>query len=457
MPGGIRRHHSGPERALDVREILLEVFSHIQPSDASTAASMTRVNNLWWHMGFPSLFGQAEGQLSGLVRNVRGQGRRQMFANTVRHIHILPGDLILANNQNVIETLDFPRLESITYYTSNTFGMRPGNIAALMVPTLRSVRLGEYVDDPLGDQAFGEPEELARLNGDEDTPDHQPVLLNALSTVSAQLTTLTLPVLDNNASALVLDLLDKLEAIEHLDLGGVWKGMGRDTPSDVLLYKLLGDKQKLITLSPPTCCEFDSAGFQAFLRRVGPNWSLPSLRSIIPGQKHYVGMEEMLQTDKEPTFLCSMPAARVLSGMPNLERLYVTVEVTPDPASAASLEPMIASISKMTQLKELVLGIHSLQHGVDGDLLVQLGELSNLETLTLNMWLLRGPLSLNGTQLAAFLAGVPKLKKLKLALGKLDVSCTPVAKTAIDAAIARIEEVDLTKITFITEEAPTLP
>ena len=454
MPGGIRRHRAAPHRALEVEDILHEIFSYLQPTDGRTAAATTQVNRLWRRVGTPRLWRQSEGQLSGLVRNVSDPVRRQMHADAVRQIHILPGDLILANNQNILETLDFPRLESITYYTSNTLMARPNNIRALMVPTLRSMRLGEYVDDPLGDQAFfGDPEELARLDEDDD----RPVFLNVLSTVCAQLTTLTLPVLNNTADALVLDLLDKLEAIEHLDLGGVSRGIARDTSSDVLLYKLLGDKQKLITLSPPTCCEFDSAGCQAFLHRVGPNWSLPSLRSIIPGQKHFVGMEEMLRNRKAPTFLCGMPAARVLSGMPNLERFHLTVVVTPDPASAASLKPMIASISKMTQLKELVLGIHSLQHGVDGDLLVQLGELSNLETLTLNMWLLRGPLSLNGTQLAAFLAGVPKLKKLKLALDKLDVSCTPVAKTAIDAAIARIEEVDLEQITFITEEAPAVP
>jgi len=457
MPGGIRRHRAAPHRALEVEDILHEIFSYLQPTDGRTAAATTQVNRLWRRVGTPRLWRQSEGQLSGLVRNVSDPVRRQMYADAVRQIHILPGDLILANNQNILERLDFPRLESITYYTSNTLIARPNNIRALMVPTLRSMRLGEYVDDPLNAQIFfGEPEELARLTGDEEHDD-RPDLLNALSTVCAQLTTLTLPVLNNTADALVLDLLDKLEAIEHLDLGGVSRGIVRDAPSDVLLYKLLGDKQKLITLSPPTCCEFDSAGCQAFLHRVGPNWSLPSLRSIIPGQKHFVGMEELLRTRKAPTFLCSMPAARVLSGMPNLERFHLTVVVTPDPASAASLKPMIASISKMTQLKELVLNIDSLDHGMDGDLFVQLGELSNLETLTVSIWLLRGPLSLNGTQLAAFLAGVPKLKKLKLALDKLDVSCTSVAKTAIDAAIARIEEVDLDQITFITEEAPAVP
>lgn len=454
--GSSRRSTSASRRALVARDILNEIFSYMEPRDARTTASITQVNRLWWNMGFPRLYGQSEGQLSGLDRNVSHPARRQMYANTVRHIHMLPGDMILANNRRKLETLDFPRLESLTYYYSNLIPARRRNIEALMVPTLRTVQLGEYEDDGVGDhgdQSFGEPEELERLYVRDE--DHwEDAFFTALTTVCASLTTLTLPFTDGRSDALILDLLDRLTAIEHLDLGGVSTTIAKDTPQDVLLHKLFCDKRKLITLSPPRKCEFESDGIQAFLRRVGPKWSLPSLRSFVPGREHAPAIEEVIGW-KTPTFICSMAAAQFFDCMPNLERLNVNLDIEYDAPSAALLRPVMNSISRMSHLRELTLSIRASGYDVDGGFFVELGNLSDLEALELYIY--RGPnaLAFSGTQFAAFLAGVPKLKKLDLKLGKLDVPCTPAIKTAIEAAIAGIEEVDLDGITLVaTDEDP---
>jgi len=52
------------------------------------------------------------------------------------------------------------------------------------------------------------------------------------------------------------------------------------------------------------------------------------------------------------------------------------------------------------------------------------------------------------------MAGSPDLKKLKPRLNKSESPCFPEAKTAIEAAIAKIEEVDLDGMTLVTQEAP---
>lgn len=393
-------------------------------------------------MGFPRLWRYAEGQLGGLVRNVSHPVRRQLYANSVRHIHILPDDMILADDRGILETLDFPRLESVHMYLSHLDDVRSANLDALIVPTLRSMQLEEDEDDWMR-------ERLDRRENASDT------FLNALMTICTSLTTLTLPSLPESAEPLILDLLGRLTAIEHLDLELTSQTLVRYGPPEVLLEKLLDNKPRLTTISFPPSSEFHEDVLESFLRRVGNSWSLPSLRSISPGRNY--GRPMSFSRSTAPVLGCSMAAARIIDAMPSMEHLHLGLFVE-SVRSAADLRHVLTSISSLRHLRTLDLEIWADIFDVDGEIFVQLGNLANAETFALHVHTRdRDTFPANGAQLAALLAGSPNLKKLELRLDMAELPCSPEAKTAIDAAIATIEKVDLNGLIFVTQDAPPPP
>jgi hypothetical protein len=92
-------------------------------------------------------------------------------------------------------------------------------------------------------------------------------------------------------------------------------------------------------------------------------------------------------------------------------------------------------------------------HGVaNGEWLVQLGNLKKLESLVLDV---RRPstISFTGAHLACFFNDLPNLNQFVLKLeGSPVVSCSPQTRETIEAAIAKIEHVELFGMTFVTQD-----
>lgn len=119
------------DRVLLSPEIMANVFSHIPSSDSATAARMTEVNRQWWRVGHQYVWCEGFDHLSGLVLNVDDQERREYFASLIKTIHFQPGDTILSTEKTTLQSLKFPRLESIHMDVSNLAGLRPENLEAL--------------------------------------------------------------------------------------------------------------------------------------------------------------------------------------------------------------------------------------------------------------------------------------------------------------------------------------
>jgi hypothetical protein len=363
--------------------ILHNIFAQIPAADSDTSARMTEVCRHWWTVGHRFVWGQSFNQLRGLVLHVNDPARRAYFASKVKHIHIEPADDTLTDDQNILSELEFPRLESISLYLSNIEEMRSENIEALMVPSLRSFTLG-VCDLKWRDDSEYEEEEFEREREDDREKDAT-ILLNALMICRASLTTLHLSFdgnLPERVEPLLLRLLSGLTAIEHLDLAWI--------------------SETIIETGDPVV--------DNFLSRVGRDWSISSLRIINSGADWSTFVN---QNTSAPYFGSSLAAARFVDRLPNLEHLSIGIQdsrrVPGAPTSGDDVKYIFDSISKLEHLKTLQLTIY-VDHGVaNGEWLVQLGNLKNLESLVLDV---RRPstISLTGAHLACFFNDLTNLE-----------------------------------------------
>jgi hypothetical protein len=415
-------------------EIVHEVFSHVPLNESRTATRMTEVCRLWYSVGREHVWREFDGQLRGLVLNVTDQARRYYFASLFRTIYIPPGDYILGNTNNRLQSLRFPRLESIHMHLSNLVGIRSENIEALIVPSLRSFRLEHCPEDYRGDI-------------EEDSE----VLLNAMINGCASLRTLSLDFgykIPEEAETLLLNLLDGITAIEHLDIGQPGDNMFRDYPAEDLLQRLLANKQNLVSICFPGNGRFSDQEVDTFLGRMGPDWSIPSLRSITPGHD-YIGPRGHTET-RAPNFESSEAAARMLDRMPNLEHLHLVLWKGRPGQWGDSLKHVFASISRLEHLKVLDLKIDAPTAEVRGEWLIQLGKLPSLERLILDVSVSPGVVDMTGIHLACLLADAPNLHDLYLDFGKeIVLPCSPEVTDTIVEAISRIPQWDTPRIKFI--------
>jgi hypothetical protein len=435
-------------------DILHNIFAQIPAVDSDTSARMTEVCRHWWTVGHRYVWGQSFNQLRGLVLHVNDPARRAYFASKVKHIHIEPADDTLTDDQNILSELEFPRLESISLYLSNIEEMRSENIEALMVPSLRSFTL-DVCDLKWRDDSEYE-EEAFELEREDDREKDATILLNALMICRASLTTLNLSFdgnLPERVEPLLLRLLNGLTAIEHLNLAWISETIIETGDPVDLVQAMLVNKPKLVSLVFPEDTFLYKHEVDNFLSRVGRDWSIPSLRIIHSGADWSTFVN---QNTSAPYFGSSLAAARFVDRLPNLEHLSIGIQdsrrVPGAPTSGDDVKYIFDSISKLEHLKTLQLTIY-VDHGVaNGEWLVQLGNLKNLESLVLDV---RRPstISFTGAHLACFFNDVPNLNQFVLKLeGSPVVSCSPETRKSIEAAIAKIEHVELFGMTFVTQD-----
>jgi hypothetical protein len=417
-------------------DILHNILAQIPSPDTDTTTRMTEVCRHWWTVGHRYVWGQSFGQLRGLVLNVNDPARRAYFASLVKHVHVQPGDQILADSRTTLQQLEFPRLESVHLDLSNIEDMRAANIEALMVPSLRPFTLGK-----------------SNLAWHGDREADSVTLLNALMLRRASLRTLSLEFhtqLPESMGALLLELLKGTTAIEHLDLARV-SGTALDSTSPVdLLHALLNNKQRLVSLRLPVQATFRKNEVDAFLNRVGPDWSMPSLRimELSDGSRG-----TMFRLTRTPT--STLAAAQLLDRLPNLEQLSIRLldraEFWQVPSSGDNVKYILDSVSKLQHLKVLELEIDIDDCDLDGERLMQLDNLKDLESLLLWVRVPRSVL-VTGVQILCLLNDLPKLKDLTLRLYTPRVVCSPDIKIAIEGALAKIGRVNNGEMTFVTQD-----
>jgi hypothetical protein len=319
--------------------------------------------------------------------------------------------------------------------------MRSANIEALMVPSLRSFTLGLGFSDDEG----------GSFRWEDDREQDSNTLLNALMIRRASLTTLNLCFdshLPESVEPLLLELLDGTTAVEHLMLEGSSDTLINNTAPEDLLHTLLANKPRLVSLCFPGGAYFNRVEVETFLGRVGPDWSMPSFRVIDP---NWESRGFTIHSSEAPTFTSSLAAAQLLERLPNLERLSIKLQDLGTPWGE-DVKYIFAAISKLEHLKVLELEIYVTDCDVDGEWLVQLGSLKDLESIRLHVRCPRS-ISLTGVQLACFVTDLSNLNQLTLGLGnRLVVSCSPETKTAIEDAIAKIERLQLFGMTFVTQD-----
>lgn len=435
------RHHQplqalslAKDQALSNPDVMADVFSHFPPNlRAGTAARMTEVNRQWWHVGHRYLWREGFNQLSGLVLDVDDPARQEYLASLIKTIHFKKYDTILATDKTTLKTLKFPRLEAIHMSVSNLVGVKAKNLEALMVPSLRSFRLVEFWDDWQG-------------SGEKDTE----ILLSALFR-NDSLTTLSLDFMDSfpqsqSTERLLLDSLDSAQQLEDLKLLRLSTTFLEHWSPDVLLEKLLQNKPNLVSLCFPLGLDIREEAVDTFLSRVGPDWSLPSLKTITRGPK-YMCQDSFRGFSNAPRFSAGPAASRLLDRMPNLEELAIVFWIRE--ASANDLACVLSSLSNLRHLRKLDLVSQVLEADVYGEWLIQLATLSELEYIRFHNDTLREAF-VTGAQMVHFLTSLPKLKTLILSLhfGFWPMYCSAEEKALIEAALERIDHVDLQGMTF---------
>jgi hypothetical protein len=373
------------------------VFAHLD-DDIRSLAQSTEVCRLWWQEGHQRVWRNV--QLRDLYDCVNDVSRRQYFASLVETIVFRPGDTILAEQRLSHQLLAFSRLSSVE----------------MIVPSLRSWSV-EYGD--------------VQRKGDRETDDI--AAMSALLTGCATLSFLNIQFdCKPSLGPVVYEMLDAITDVEHIHLQFIGEILYDIYPSEDLLQRLLCNKPKLATLSFTHGLEFFEEDIDLFLARNGSDWLVPSLRSF-----------------GRPVFNTAPAAVKLIERMPNLQQLVLTV-MNDTGNWGNDLEHLFTFISTLPHLEHLELEISGENCDLDGSWLAQLGNLEQLEFLWLRYY---NPsvISVTGAQLACLLTGLPKLRYLSLDLGAVEVSCTAEEITSIQNAMAKIEEVRLCGLTFVTE------
>lgn len=221
-----------------------------------------------------------------------------------------------------------------------------------------------------------------------------------------------------------------------------------DNPED-LLQKLLGNKQNLVSIVLPESAYFSEDHVDTFLGRMGPEWAMPSLRSILP-DRGYKG-PGTFSPFRAPVFPSCTAAALMLDRMPNLEVLDLKIPNAQRPLGDA-LKHVFASVSKLEHLEDLDIIAMCEDVEIDDEWLMQFGNLKSLESILIDV-IPPVTVSLTSTQVACFLTDLPKLNRLRLKLGGPQLSCSPEILSTIENAIARMEKIELRGMTFVAEES----
>jgi hypothetical protein len=360
---------------------MANVFAYLT-DDRRTLSQSSRVCRLWWSEGQRQQWRRVE--LRDLYHYVADVSRRQYLASLVTTIVICELHTILADEP--LQPLSFPRLHTVNMYSTNLIDVRAANFESLMVPSLRSLTVESSII-------------YSRNERDNVT------FYNALMPICASLTSLDLDIdVPEHHECLAVALLERMTAVKHLRLGHVAEYLHMDMRCEDFLGLLLS-KSSLVTLAFPPAVDFDARAVQTFLTRMGPGWSLPSLREL-----------------SRPVFLSRMAAPLLLDRLPGL--LYLELELEDRiGAWGDDLKHIFAALSKLEHLQSLDLHVNVHECDMDGAWLVQLAEVKTLEAITIN-FSDPGTVILTGTQLITFLA-MPRLRHVKLDLGPLHVYCSP--------------------------------
>jgi len=385
------------------------VFSHLD--DIWSLVQSTEVCRLWWLEGHHRVWRKI--QLRDLTGYVKDLSRRQYFASFVEELAFEPDDTILADARMSIPLLDFKRLSSVKLYGSNLDGARTGNIMSLIVPSLRSWTIKES-------------DVSRKANHDQDDI----TAMSALLTGAATLRSMRIDMdCSHTLGPVVYQMLDVLTAVEHLHMGLLCEILLEINPPEDFLRKMLGHKPNLATVSFPYGTDFYEAEIDSFLAQMGPDWSMSSLGSF-----------------SSPTFRSCPAGLKVISRMPNLEQLFLTVRDVQG-TWGDGLKHIFTFLPSLRQLQTLDLEFSGENCDFDGSLLVELGKLQDLDTLRLEIFM-PGVISITAAQLACFLTSLSKLKYLLLKLHKVVIPCTADERMIIHNALAEIPEVDLGGIIF---------
>jgi hypothetical protein len=79
---------------------------------------------------------------------------------------------------------------------------------------------------------------------------------------------------------------------------------------------------------------------------------------------------------------------------------------------------------------------------------MQLGNLRNLERLTLDVKVVPGFVDLTGEQLACLVTDLPNLRDLRVGLGEIELFCSPLVMTTLAETFVKIEHFDIPGMTF---------
>lgn len=364
-----------------------------------------RVCRLWWSEGHKQLWRHA--RLGDLYTHIHEVERRAYFSRYIETVTLQPCDAILASQQMILQPVVLERLKSLNINQTNLINVIAANMHSLIPPSLRSLTI-----------------RADWIPGLRDTESDSITFLNALMNSCDTLTTLDLDLSSSDtADTLLLALLARLTVIENLTLGEVTQFLYERAHDHDFLRRVL-NKTRLVTLAFPHGVDFADHAVQTFLTGMNAHWSLPSLQSL-----------------SCPVFFSSQAAASLLNRLPNLEDLELELEDFQGDWDDA-LEHTFDALSRLKQLKMLDLRIAVNQWNLRGSWLVKLAGLKKLERLW--FWIDKQPtVILSGTQLAAFLAGLPRLNSFKLNLGTREVMCSVDEKCAIETALARINKLDI--------------
>lgn len=322
---------------------------------------------------------------------------------------------------------------------TNLLRIKAENIEALLVPSLRSFHLQRFY----------------RVSRDLSEQDCEVFLSSLL--LNHSITSLSLDFNDyfpqsQRIERLLVEMLHGAEQLEHLTIDRISHPFFTRWSPDVLLQKLLQHKPNLISLRFPRDLIFRSREVDTFLSKVGPEWSLPSLKEILAGPD-YIGRMTIAYSNA-PRFPTGQQAARLLDRMPNLEKLAISFFSGQRPF-ADGLACAFDSFSKLKHLEKLDVDALVINADLHGEWLTQLTTLSQLEHVMITVRQPRDVL-ITGAHMICLLESLPKLKILVISfsgIGPFDVNCSAEEKAAIENALEKIDEVDLA-LTFKIRDLP---
>ncbi|KAH0045057.1 hypothetical protein KCU78_g299, partial [Aureobasidium melanogenum] len=228
-----------------------------------------------------------------------------------------------------------------------------------------------------------------------------------------------------STTRMFLSFLERIHSIKYLDLGDVGEDLAREFPREFLIQ--LFNKPRFGYLSFPHAVELSQSTVDTFLAAMGRRWTFPT--------RYPLG---------KPQFDSGTTAARFISRMSNLERLWLSIGPW-----QIDLEHVFTVIAMLEELEYLELELKMRACNIDGSWLLKLIGLTCFQSFRLEVGD-PGTISLTGTQLANFLVGLSHLDYLSLSLGALEVSCLPEEKTTIESALANIETTWLQHMAFTT-------